>query len=843
MMDTLRQDLRYAARTLAKSPGFTAVAVVTLALGIGANTALFSLVNALLLRHLPVSHPEQLVAVGLPYRVGSVSQGTPRMDIFSVPLYHALAENSRSFDGLLASGRTAQLDMRAEGATANSPFEHPRGRLVSGNYFSVLGVRAGIGRTLREEDDRAGGAAPPVAVISYDYWQRRFAQDPAVLGRRLMVNGSQFTIVGVGAAGFFGEVVGARADLWIPLSQQPLVNPGWNWVNDPQTSWLLLMGRLKPGITMEQAKAELDPLAHRLLPTLPNVKVGPDDIVEIAKNHVPVSPGGIGFSSVRARFSQPLLLLLGMVGVVLLICCANIANLMLTRAAARTREIGVRLAMGAARMRLVRQLFTESLLLSLLGTGCGCVLALWCTQLLLRMASSGPNPIPLDVHADPRVLGFTLGISVLTAMFFGLAPAVRAVRVDLIAALKPSMGRTGHGSGRSGRFQAGKALVVAQVAVSLLLLAGASLLIRSLQNLVQQDVGFDRGHVLLVQTLPVASGYPEKQVDSLMDQVTAALAELPGVTGVVPSYNGLFDGTDSGTVLGMGDLQRTGRDDREAAYDMVGPDYFRIIGARVIAGRGIEPRDSSTSPKVAVITRGFAEFQYAGVNPVGHHLLTGDLDHPTAVEIVGVVSDIKEGELAGPPARRFFVPIAQRTDEIGYLRFLLHTAGDPAALQTSVEARMTERYPNLRVFRVTPVEELMREDVTEERMLAQLSTIFGGLALLLAVTGLYGVMSYTTSLRTNEIGIRMALGAPSGAVLRMVLGESLALLAVGIALGGLIAFATLRVLSSRLYGISATDPATFAAAALVLGLAVLLAGYLPARRASRVSPLAALREE
>src|SRR5208283_5346873 len=315
-------------------------------------------------------------------------------------------------------------------------------------------------------------------------------------------------------------------------------------------------------------------------------------------------------------------------------------------------------------------------LLSLLGTVCGCALAVWCTRLLLRLASSGPNAIPLDVHADLRVLAFTLGIAVLTAVFFGLAPALRAIRVDLIAALKPSMGRTGHGSGRSGKFQAGKALVIAQVAVSLLLLTGAGLLVRSLQNLIHQDVGFDRNHLLIVETDPVASGYAEKQMDSMMGQVSASLAELPGVAGVVTSYNGLFSGTDSGTTLGVGELQRTARDDRETAYDQVGPDYFRIIGARILQGRGIELQDSATSAKVAVISRGLADFQYAGVSPIGHHLLTGDLDHPTPVEIVGVVSDIKESELAGPPARRFFVPLAQRTDEIGYLRFIVRTASD-----------------------------------------------------------------------------------------------------------------------------------------------------------------------
>jgi len=532
-----------------------------------------------------------------------------------------------------------------------------------------------------------------------------------------------------------------------------------------------------------------------------------------------------------------------MVGVVLLICCANIANLMLTRAAGRSREIGVRLAIGAGRGRLVRQLLTESFLLALAGTACGAVLAVWASRMLLELASRGGNPIPLDVHPDLRVLAFTLGITLLTAMLFGLAPGWRAVRVDLISALKPSMGRTGQTGSSRGKFRAGKALVVAQVAVSLLLLTGAGLLVRSLNNLMQQDVGFDRNHLLVVETDPVASGYSQQQMNALMRDVTASLAELPGASGVVPSYNGLFSGTESATVLGVGDLRRTSRDDRTSFYDMVGPDYFRIVGAHILQGRGIGPQDTETSPKVAVMSAAMARYLYPGINPVGHHILTGDTEHPVAVEVVGVVSDIKESNLAEEASRRFFLPIAQRTDEIGYLRFILRTPGEPGALKKAVQVRMAERFPNVRVNDVSPVLDNMRDDITEQRMLAQLSSLFGGLALVLAVTGLYGVMSYTTSQRTNEIGIRMALGAESGRVLWMVLGESLGLLVVGIVLGVALAAGALRVLSSRLFGLSATDPLTLAASVSVLGLAVLLAGYLPARRAARVDPLVALREE
>jgi len=842
-MDTLWKDIRFGLRGLAKNPGFTVVAVLTLALGIGANTALFSLVNALLLRHLPVANPEQLAAIGNPARVGGVSEGTPRFDLFSLPLYYAVRDASHSFSGLLATGRTGALDVRAEGAAATAEVEHPRGRLVTGNYFSVLGVHAAAGRTFTEEDDRLGGVSPPAVVLAYQYWKRRFGLDPAVVGKRLTINGGLFTIIGVAAPEFTGEIVGAREDLWIPVTQQPLVNPGRNWLRDGNTSWLLLLGRLKPGVTLEQAKAELDPLAHRLVPTLPGIKLDPDEIVGIASSHVSVSPGGLGFSSVRERFSQPLLLLFGMVGVVLLICCANIANLMLTRAAGRSREIGVRLAIGAGRGRLVRQLLTESFLLALAGTACGAVLAVWASRMLLELASRGGNPIPLDVHPDLRVLAFTLGITLLTAMLFGLAPGWRAVRVDLISALKPSMGRTGQTGSSRGKFRAGKALVVAQVAVSLLLLTGAGLLVRSLNNLMQQDVGFDRNHLLVVETDPVASGYSQQQMNALMRDVTASLAELPGASGVVPSCNGLFSGTESATVLGLGDLRRTSRDDRTSFYDMVGPDYFRIVGAHILQGRGIGPQDTETSPKVAVMSAAMARYLYPGINPVGHHILTGDTEHPVAVEVVGVVSDIKESNLAEEASRRFFLPIAQRTDEIGYLRFILRTPGEPGALKKAVQVRMAERFPNVRVNDVSPVLDNMRDDITEQRMLAQLSSLFGGLALVLAVTGLYGVMSYTTSQRTNEIGIRMALGAESGRVLWMVLGESLGLLVVGIVLGVALAAGALRVLSSRLFGLSATDPLTLAASVSVLGLAVLLAGYLPARRAARVDPLVALREE
>ncbi len=840
-MDTVLKDIRFGMRTLAKKPGFTVVAVLSLALGIGANTALFSLVNALLLRHLPVANPEQLVAVGLTSRVNGVSEGTPQFNLFSVPLYRAIKENSRSFEGLLAAGRAEKLDVRLEGTPASAEPEHSRGRIVAGNYFSVLGVRATIGRTFTAEDDKEG--ATPVAVISYNYWQRRFGLDPGVLGKRLTINKGQFTVIGVAAPEFYGEVMGASYDIWFPIQQEPLLNGGRDWLHDPATSWLLLMGRLKPGVTLEQARAELDPLGHRLIVSLPGVKLNADDLDTIAKEHVNVSPGGVGFSALRARFSQPLLLLFGMVGVVLLICCANIANLMLTRAAGRAREIGVRLAMGAGRGRLLRQLLTESLLLSLLGTACGVVLAIWGTRVLLHVTSYTSDPIPLDVHPDGRVLGFTLGLSALAAVLFGLAPGIRTVRVDILSALKPGLGRTGHAVSAGGRFAAGKALVVGQVAVSLVLLMASGLLARSLTNLTRQDVGFDREHLLEVMTDPVSAGYTEQQMNVLMREVSASLAELPGTSGVVASYNGLFSGTENTTVLGVGDLKHTSQDDRMANYDIVGPDYFQIVGARVLEGRGIEPQDSETSPKVAVINRTMADFLYPGENPIGHRLLTGDQTDPAPVEIVGVVSDIKERDLAEEPSRRFYVPLSQRRDTIYFLRFLVRTPGDPGVMHHVVQARLAQHFPNLKILDISPVTELMRDDVVEQRLLAQFSSLFGGLAVLLAVTGLYGVMSYTTSLRTNEIGIRMALGAGRGSVLRMVLGESLWLLGAGIVAGLSLAMGALRVLTNRLFGLSATDPLTLAASISVLGLAVLLAGYLPAHRAARIDPLVALREE
>jgi predicted permease len=844
-METLWQDLKYAARTLGRSPGFTATAALTLALGIGVNTALFSLVNGLLLRHLPVSHPEQLVAVGKPSRVGGVSEGSPRLDIFSAPLYRALRERNHSFESLLASGRTGQLNLRLEGEPAGSESEHPSGRLVSGNYFSVLGVRALLGRTFTDEDDQTRSAAP-VVVISYDYWTRRFARDPEIIGRRLILNGSLFTVVGVATPEFYGEIVGARADVWIPVSRQPLVNPGRNWVNSPSTSWLLLMGRLKPGVTIEQAQAEFEPLAHQSVPELPGVKLDPDDLAVLKDFHVPMTPCATGFSSVRARFSQPLLLLFGMVGVVLLICCANIANLMLTRAAARTKEIGIRVAVGAGRMRLIRQMLTESLLLSLAGTTLGAILATWCVDFLLRLASTGPRPIPLDVHPDLRVFGFAVGVAALTAVLFGLAPALRATRVDLISALKPVLGGSGEAGVPGGKMRAGKALVISQVAVCLLLLTAAGLLVRSLGNLLRQDVGFDGDHLLLVRSDPVASGFNPKQISVISRELPTELAQLPGVAAAVTSYNGLFDGTDNGTTFHIEGSQRAAQQDLKAAYDMVGPDYFHAIGARILLGRGIGSQDSETSPKVAVLTEAMSRFFYGSQSPIGKHLLIGDPAHATPYEIVGVASDIKESDLAEEPARRFFLSIDQQTEnagDVGFLRFLLRTPGDPRVVQNSVRAFLAQYYPNLLVLDYEPVEDLMRDSVAEARLLAQLSSLFGALALLLAATGLYGVMSHATSRRTNEIGIRMALGAERGDVLRMVLGESLRLLGIGVVGGLVLTVAALRVLSSRLFGLSASDPVTMLAATAILTLAVLLAAYLPARRATRVDPLVALRYE
>ncbi len=833
MIEILLKDLRYAFRTMRRSPGFTAVAILSLAFGIGANTAIFTLIDAVMLRSLPVRSPNELVSVGDASRPTAHWNGGPMANIFSYPLYQRLRDQNRVFSGLLASGLAGRVDLTV-GDGGSEPIH---GRLVSSNYFEVLGVSPVLGRAFSVEADRTPGASP-VIVISYDYWMNRFAGDSRILGRTLRLNGSPFTVIGVGPPRFTGDVVGSPSDIWIPLSMQAQVNPGDPRLDKRDSNWLLLLGRLKPGVSLAQARAEITELVHQAIIDYEGSALPPDKLREIRSQSVYVQPGSNGFSWVRKHDWPMLFTLMVVVGLVLLIACANIANLLLARATVRQREISMRLAVGASRGRIIRQLLTESALLASIGATAALLLAGWGSRLLTRLATrGGPNPIPFDVDVHPNlaVLAFTAAVSILTAILFGLVPALRSTRIDLVPALKESAP-----SLSGDRWQLGKLLVVGQVALSLLLLIGAGLFIRSLVNLETVDVGYSRANLVVLQVDPAASGYGKSQQLPLMRSLIAHLRSVPGVLDATVSENGLFSGIDSGSdSVRIEGFTPTRKEDMSCSFDQVGPRYFRVLAAPILAGRDFDERDNARAPAVAIVNDTMARFYFGKSRAIGKQILNGN-DRYT---IVGVMRDMKERSLKGNTERRFYAPILQTTDPISPFNFEIRTRVTSARIIPSIRREMQAFDRNLKVLSIAPARLLMDESISGEQLIARLCGFFGTLALFLAATGLYGIMAYSTSRRADEIGLRMALGAQQGTVIWMVLRETLVLVGAGIAIGLPAALAATRLIAATLAGVSASDPTTIAVVSLILLIVGVSTGLIPARRASRIDPMAALRQE
>ncbi|HLK63432.1 MAG TPA: ABC transporter permease [Bryobacteraceae bacterium] len=829
VLETLFKDLFYGLRTLRRNRGFAAIAVLSLALGIGANTAIFSIIEAVMLRPLPVPAPASLVSVGDPGRPDHLLSGTPLLDIFSYPLYVRLRDHNTVFTGLLASGGVAPLEVNdALGAS-----EPVRGRLVSGNYFDVLGVHAALGRTFTSDDESRPGAAPFV-VISDEYWARHFARAGDALGRVIRLNGFAFTIVGVGPRGFAGEVTGSPADLWIPLSMQAQVNHADSLLNDNKANWLLFLGRLKDGVSVAAARSQVTSLAVNAVIELGGSEFSANDIAMLRRRTVEVAPCPRGFSSLRKRFSQPLLTLMIVVGLVLLIACANVTNLLLARAAGRQKEISIRLAMGSGRRRLVRQLLTESLMLAALGGTLGLILAGWGNALLLRMASTGKTPIPLDVHLDAAMLGFTATVTIFTGILFGLAPALRSTQVDLASTLKENTRSLG-----SRGWQLGKLLVAAQVALSLLLLVGAGLFIRTLINLRTLNVGYSRTGLAIMRVDAGASGYTKTQILPLARRIEEHLSSLPGVSGVSISSNGIFNGTD-GMVDGLRveGFTPVSHEDTACHFDAVGPHYFQVVGVPVLAGREFDERDGPGSQLTVIINQSMARFYFGSSDPLGKAIQEDDRRYT----IVGVVGDMRENELKGSVERRLYWPVMRSTAVDG-LNFEIGTHPDASAMIEVIRRELQRLEPTLKITNLKPVGDLIDASYSEERLIAKLCGFFGALALVLAATGIYGVMSYAMSRRTNEIGLRLALGANRKDVLHMVLRETMHLTISGIAIGLPAALAASRLIGASLVGLTTNDPPSFVIAVLVVLLAAMLAGFVPAARAARIDPMSALRQE
>jgi ABC-type antimicrobial peptide transport system permease subunit len=895
-MNSLLQDLRFAVRMLAKRPGFTAVAVITLALGVGANTAIFSLVDSVMLRNLPVKNPGQLVLFAdNPSESMSFDEPTPgkpmtipsgQWTLFSYPIYRDLRGHKQVFQGICAFQTPEDaLTVRMEGFGRGGAVQVAQGKLVSGNFFSVLGVHAALGRTLTPADDRPG--APPVAVVSFKYWQNKLGGNPSVVGSAVDIDGVPATLVGITPPGFFGVRMQADfADFWMPLSLRPrlaltVMPEAKDLLTNPNIYWLNMMARLKPGVSRRQANAAMNVGLREYLAARVGSKMTDTARKQIQHADISLAPGGRGLSKMRFEYAEPLYILLAIVALVLLIACANVANLLLSRATARRKEMAMRLALGATRGRLVRQMLVESLLLAVLGGLVGALLAAWGVSVLVSLVAA---KVPLNVTPDLAVLAFTVGVSLITVIVSGLAPALRSTRVDLVPALKagsaespiphsaPHAARISRrergdhevaGEGRLRELLAksrrpaktaglrylglGKSLVIFQIAISLLLLIGAGLLIHSLINLETQNLGFSPEHVLLVSVDPELAGYKAKQLPGLYRELMGRIRALPGVRSASIGGTSPMSGSQMDMdVAAEGQPRPRGKN--IAQLVPVGPQYFETEGMRIVAGRAISSQDTTASAPVAVVNQAFARRYLPKEDPVGRRFSLGSEFKAPGFEIVGVVQDANYASAREAANPMFFASAYESAypleSILAYVNEIeIRARGNPAGVTAEVRRAIHEVDSNLPITDVKTLARQVRDSLGQQRAISELTSFFGLLGLVLACVGLYGIMAYNVARRTNEIGIRMALGAQQRDVLWMVLREILLLVAVGIAIGVPVALAASRLIASQLYGVKPADPLTIFVAALVMVGVGILAGYLPARRASKVNPMVALRYE
>ncbi|MGE5326821.1 MAG: ABC transporter permease [Deltaproteobacteria bacterium] len=848
-MGTLLQDLRYGVRVLAKSPGFTAVAVLTLALGIGANTAIFSVVNSVLLTALPVEHPEQLVILTDPNAHGMwVGSQDGDRGLLTYAEFQDISSHNQVLSDVLASmSGLANLPVTIVGSEQGEEGARTPVGLISGSYFSVLGVKPVIGRAFTEDVDKMRGANP-LAVISYNYWQSRFGGETSALGRKLRIQKTEFDIIGVAPKGFYGETVGFAPDIWVPLTMQAEVFPGRDWLSPEKnpiekTTWLQVMGRLKPGVTVAEAKASLNVTFQQYLQSQIGSSMSEKDRKEFLNQHLAVVEGSRGTSTLQENYGRPLLILMGVVGLVLLIACANVANLLLARAASRQKEMAVRVALGAGRARVLRQVLTESILLAALGGAFGLLLAQWADLALLRMVSRGPSPIPLDVHPDTRILLFTLGMSILTGILFGLAPAFRTSRVDLNSVLKGTSQSVVGGAAQGGRVPIGKILVVSQVAMSMLLLIVAGLFIHSFQKLANEELGYDRDHLLLFGVNPVASGYKGEAISQLYKGMLERLRAIPGVRGVSLSHDGLFSGTESADEISIEGFTPKSGQEMHARFDQVGPNYFTTVGIPVLMGREITVQDEGSGQRVGVINQTMAKYYFGDSNPIGKRIWDTFPTTHTDFVVVGVVADAKYNSVREETPRRFYVPFFHPIGSPDFVTFEVRVAGDTSSVGSVLRAAVKEIGPNLPPVEVKTMNGLVGQSLTRDRMITELAGIFGTLAVFLACVGIYGIMAYAVAGRTGEMGIRMALGAQPGDVVWLVLKETLWMVVIGAAIGLPAVFGASKLVGSLLFGLSAADPLSLSLATILIFVVASVAGYLPARRAALTEPTVALRHE
>lgn len=844
LFDRWREDVRFALRMLGKSRGFTAVSVLTLAIGIGANTAVFSLTNQILLRDLPVPHAERLVILRSPgpnhgHTWGDVDQGAQS---FSYPMYKDLRERATVFSGLLACRRVT-VNVSGHGETQ---VEHAD--LVSGNFFDTLEVQPELGRLFTPSDETAPGANT-VAVLSYNYWSRQFGADPSILNKPLTVNGVPLTVIGVARKGFYGVQIGLTPDLFIPVTMKAQMAPNPKQTFEDRTDrWLPVMGRLKSGITLVRAQAELQTIYQPLLESDARLlKLSGDDWKRYVSKPLLLAGGAHGRLVLQEGAEAPLLVLMSMVGLVLLIACANLAGLLVARGEARQREIGVRLAMGAKRAWLIRQLLTENLLVATAGGAAGIALAWWCLNAIAAAIPQGGGMGVLANSLDFRVLSFATSLTLATTILFGFAPAMRATRLDLQSTLKDQGSNVS--AGRS-NFSLRKVLMVAQVALTAVLLAGAGLFARTLVDLEHTDLGVKTSHVLQFSVAPDLNGIAPVQILTFADRARNEIAALPGVRSVSISSAPIFEGDDyvsnftpEGYVLQPGHVPQPG-DDTDAMYDYIGANYFSTMGIPLIIGREFSESDTAGGPKVCIINEKLAQRSFAGRNPIGLHITRGGgtLYTDPPMEIVGVVANSKWDDARSDIAPFLYMPYSQDKN-LGHLSVYVRTERDPSTIAAALRSLVQRLDPNLPVNNLRTLEEQVSYSMFNERMVAVLSVSLALLAALLAALGLYGVLAYVVARRTREIGIRIALGGEPADILRLVVGQGGRLTVLGSTIGIVAALVAMRWVASLLYGVTAHDPLTYVGVVALLAIVSGAASYLPARRAMRIDPMVALRYE
>jgi predicted permease len=836
-MQELFQDLRYGLRMLAKNPGFTAIAILTLALGIGANTAIFSLLNQVLLRRLPVREPHELVILKSPGpKHGHVWSDGDDSEIFSYPLYKGLAKNTAVFDGVIARYQFAA------GIANRGQTDRGSGELVTGNYFEVLGVRSALGRLLSSADDDVQGAHP-VVVLSHAYWTRHFGGDAGVLNQTILVNNTEMTIVGVAQAGFTGVQVGQTPDLFVPMTMKGQMTPIRNGLDDWNDSFLAVLARRKPGVTMKQAQSGINVdypgLLEQQAATI-QLRAGGKDLKEFLGKKIVLAPGAQGRTTVQRDSGPALIALFAMVALVLLIACTNVANLLLAKAAARQREFAIRSALGATPGRMMRQLLVESFLCAMGGGALGLILGVWIMNILTQAVVTEAGVQGITAHVDGVVWTFAAAATAVSALLFGLVPAWRATRTGVSQMIKDQGSTTSAGPGHV-RFR--KFLVAGQVAFTLLLLTGGALFSRTLGNLRKQNLGLSTENLITFSIAPQLGGYDEARTVALVNQLRERLGALPGVLGVGSRQIPVLTGTDMGTNITVEGRQNLDTDDRHVNFDAVSPNYFSTLRIPLLSGREFNAGDTAAGAKVAIINEAMAKVFFPDRNPIGVHIaIGGGNDVKPNIEIVGIVKDAKESHVRDAERPYFYQPYSQ-FGKLFSMSFYIRSQQDPLLMSNVLRETVREADPNLPLYELKSVERVVDEDLFAERIIAGLSAAFGGLAALLAALGIYGVLAYLVVQRTREIGIRVALGAVAGQIKWLVFKEVGWMVLAGAVVGLPLAYGLARLSESLLYGVHAGDFPVYAASLGTICLVAVAACYIPSRRATRIDPLVALRYE